>query len=201
MNAFYNKVGIGDTLLVVLKDIENSKREVEVKGSVAQIYNNETNETVGYNFFNISEEISIEANGVVDVNETFVAQLNHILEKNGHSSKIDVDFSPKFVVGYVEEKSKHPNADKLSVCTVDVGNEKLQIVCGAPNVEKDQKVVVAKVGAVMPSGMLIKEAQLRGVDSYGMICSAKELNMPNAPTEKGILVLTDNVKIGEAFEF
>ena len=74
-------------------------------------------------------------------------------------------------------KEKHPNADKLNVCTVDVGNETLQIVCGAPNVEEGQKVVVAKVGAVMPSGMVIRDAELRGVASSGMICSATELSL------------------------
>ena len=58
---------------------------------------------------------------------------------------LDVDFSPKFVVGHVFKKEKHPNADKLSVCTVDIGKETVQIVCGAPNVDAGQKVVVAKV--------------------------------------------------------
>lgn len=82
---------------------------------------------------------------------------------------------------------------------VDVATEKLQIVCGAPNVEAGQKVVVAKVGAVMPSGMVIKDAALRGVDSSGMICSMKELNLPNAPQEKGIMVLSDEYKVGQAF--
>ena len=110
-----------------------------------------------------------------------------------------MDFSPKFVVGHVLGKEKHPNADKLSVCSVDVGNETLQIVCGAPNVEKGQKVVVAKVGAVMPSGMVIRDAELRGVASSGMICSAKELGIPDAPVEKGILVLDENKSPGEPF--
>ena len=103
------------------------------------------------------------------------------------------------MVGYVETKDEHPDADKLSVLYVNVGNETLQIVCGVPNVEAGQKVVVAKVGAVMPSGMVIKDAQLRGVDSNGMICSMRELNLPNAPQEKGIMVLNDNYDIGQAF--
>ena len=96
-------------------------------------------------------------------------------------------------------KRKHPDADKLSVLKVNVGNEHLQIVCGAPNVEAGQKVVVAKVGAVMPSGMVIKDAELRGVASSGMICSMKELNLPNAPQEKGIMVLSNDYEIGQAF--
>lgn len=96
-------------------------------------------------------------------------------------------------------KEKHPDADKLSVLKVNVGSETLQIVCGAPNVDEGQKVVVAKVGAVMPSGMVIKDAKLRGVDSSGMICSMRELNLPNAPQEKGIMVLSDDYEVGKAF--
>lgn len=85
------------------------------------------------------------------------------INKSGLDYQLNADLSPKFVVGYVETKEKHPDADKLSVLKVNVGNEHLQIVCGAPNVEAGQKVVVAKVGAVMPSGMVIKDAELRGV--------------------------------------
>lgn len=129
-----------------------------------------------------------------------VEALTQALAKNDVTVDLDVDFSPKFVVGHVETKEKHPNADKLNICTVNVGEETLQIVCGAPNVEAGQKVVVAKIGAVMPSGMLIKEGNLRGVDSFGMICSARELAIPNAPSEKGIMVLAEDAKIGEPFE-
>ncbi len=127
--------------------------------------------------------------------------MNEILSRNGVEETLVVDLSPKFVVGYVESKEKHPNADKLSVCKVNVGEETLQIVCGAPNVDQGQKVVVAKVGAVMPSGLVIKDAELRGVPSSGMICSAKELALPDAPAEKGILVLEGDHKAGDAFQF
>src|SRR5699024_11340389 len=89
----------------------------------------------------------------------------------------------KFVVGYAQEKQFHENADKLTVCQVDVGDETLQIVCGAPNVEQGQKVVVAKVGATMPSGMKIKQTKLRGVSSYGMICSKRELRSEEHTSE------------------
>ncbi|RXY89851.1 DUF4479 domain-containing protein, partial [Salmonella sp. 3DZ2-4SM] len=62
-----------------------------------------------------------------------------------------------------------------------------------------QKVVVAKVGAVMPSGMIIKDAELRGVPSSGMICSMKELDLEGAPKEKGIMVLDDSYTVGTPF--
>lgn len=99
----------------------------------------------------------------------------------------------------MEAKEKHPNADKLNVCKINVGDEVLQIVCGAPNIDAGQKVVVAKIGAVMPSGLIIKPSNLRGEDSFGMVCAARELAIPDAPTEKGIMVLEESATIGEAF--
>lgn len=199
MNVFYNRDGIGDVLLVSLKPLDAEKRAIEKKGDVVRIFDETTNETAGYNLFNISSYYAVSGNGTVEVTDELVGVINDLLAKNGFSETIEADFSPKFVVGYVKEKQKHPNADKLSVCQVDVGTEVLQIVCGAPNVEAGQKVVVAKIGAVMPSGLVIKETELRGVPSYGMICSARELELPNAPQEKGILVLSDEYEVGQPF--
>ncbi|MDM5299120.1 DUF4479 domain-containing protein [Bacillus pumilus] len=199
MNVFYNAEGVGDTLLISLKDVTRDEVGYETFGDVVRIFNQETKETTGFNIFNASTYMKIEDNGSVPLSETFVQDLNEILNRNGVSETLTVDLSPKFVVGYVKEKEKHPNADKLNICQVDVGEETLQIVCGAPNVDQGQYVVVAKVGAVMPSGLVIKDAELRGVPSSGMICSAKELDLPDAPTEKGILVLEGSHKAGEPF--
>ncbi len=91
------------------------------------------------------------------------------------------------VVGHVVECGRHPEAEKLSVCRVDVGSEVLDIVCGAPNVAKGQKVPVALVGSRMPDGMEIKKAKLRGVPSHGMICSERELGL--SEDHSGIMVL------------
>ncbi|MEK4217749.1 MULTISPECIES: YtpR family tRNA-binding protein [Bacillus] len=201
MNAFYNKEGVGDTLLISLKDVTREQIGYEKHGDVVKIFNGETNETTGFNIFNASSYLTINENGPVALSETFVQDVNEMLNRNGIEETLVVDLSPKFVVGYVESKEKHPNADKLSVCKVNVGDETLQIVCGAPNVDQGQKVVVAKVGAVMPSGLVIKDAELRGVPSSGMICSAKELALPDAPAEKGILVLEGDHEAGDAFQF
>jgi phenylalanyl-tRNA synthetase beta chain len=105
------------------------------------------------------------------------------------------------VVGYVKTREKHPDADKLSVCTIDVGTgEDLQIVCGASNIGADMMVPVAMVGAKLPGGMDIKRAKLRGVESQGMICSARELGLNDKllPKEQqeGILVLPADTEIG-----
>ena len=95
------------------------------------------------------------------------------------------------VVGRVISCQKHPNADKLNVCEVDVGPETLQIVCGASNVQDAKYVAVATVGAVLPGDFKIKPAKLRGVESFGMICSSKELGLPEM--EKGIMILDESI--------
>jgi len=200
MNVFYNKEHVGDVLLVQLATEAIVKTEVERAGDIAILKEAQTGEIKAFNLFNASSYVQTDAKGLVEVTPELVGQLEAAIAKNGTTISLDVDFTPKFVVGLVETKDKHPNADKLSVCTVNVGEEILQIVCGAPNVEAGQKVVVAKIGAVMPSGMLIKEGNLRGVDSHGMLCSARELAIPNAPSEKGILVLPGDAEIGSAFE-
>ena len=102
------------------------------------------------------------------------------------------------VVGEVLTREQHPNADKLSLCTVNVaGDDKLQIICGAPNVAAGQKVPVAVVGAVLPGDFKIKKAKLRGVESQGMICSAAELGL--AESSDGILVLPGDAPAGQDF--
>lgn len=200
MNVFYNKQYVGDVLLVQLATEAIVKTVVERAGDIAILKEEQTGEIKAFNLFNASHYVKIEAQGNVEVTPELVEQIESAIAKNGAAISLDVDFSPKFVVGYVETKEKHPNADKLSICSVNVGEQTLQIVCGAPNVEAGQKVVVAKIGAVMPSGMLIKEGNLRGVDSFGMLCSARELAIPNAPSEKGILVLPADAEVGSAFE-
>ncbi|MDL2272177.1 phenylalanine--tRNA ligase subunit beta [Desulfovibrio sp. OttesenSCG-928-I05] len=98
------------------------------------------------------------------------------------------------IVGHVVECGKHPEADKLSVCRVNVGSEVLDIVCGAPNVAAGLKVAVAPVGATLPNGMTIKKAKLRGAPSHGMICS--ELEMGLSEDHKGIMILDANAPVG-----
>lgn len=98
------------------------------------------------------------------------------------------------VVGEVLQKAQHPDADKLSVCQVNVGGETLQIVCGAKNVAAGMRVPVALVGAVLPGDFKIKRSKLRGVESLGMICSATELGLADA--SEGILPLPADAPIG-----
>ncbi|MCF7825125.1 MAG: phenylalanine--tRNA ligase subunit beta [Candidatus Marinimicrobia bacterium] len=110
-----------------------------------------------------------------------------------------VETSPEFfksiVVGHVVSKEKHPDADKLSVCMIDLGRgEPQQIICGAPNIEVGQNVPVATIGTTFPDGMKIKKAKLRGVESNGMVCSERELDL--SQDHSGIMVLDDHAELG-----
>ncbi|MBT4923157.1 MAG: phenylalanine--tRNA ligase subunit beta, partial [Candidatus Thioglobus sp.] len=100
------------------------------------------------------------------------------------------------VVGHVVSCEKHPDADKLNLCQVDIGeSDNLQIICGASNVRADLKVIVATVGAKLPGGLKIKKAKLRGVESFGMICSESELGMSDS--SEGISELDSDAPIGQ----
>lgn len=143
-------------------------------------------------------------NEYIDLSGIDPAKLAEMMTRGG----IEIDSVPsrnqgvfKVVVGLVKTREKHPDADKLSVCTVDAGTgEELQIVCGAPNVAAGLKVPVALVGAELPGGLKIKRAKLRGVESQGMLCSARELGINDKllPKEQqeGLYILPADSEIG-----
>jgi len=133
-------------------------------------------------------------------------ELAHLLTMSGLEVEEVEPVAPPFsnvVVGHVREMAKHPNADRLNVCQVDVGTGTLlTIVCGAPNVRPGLKVVCAMAGAVLPPGadgkpFEIKVGQLRGVESQGMLCSAKELKLSEEGS--GLLELPDDAPVGTNF--
>jgi phenylalanyl-tRNA synthetase beta chain len=99
------------------------------------------------------------------------------------------------VVAEIVGCEKHPNADKLRVCEASIGNEKLQIVCGAPNARVGLKAPLAKIGARLPNGVEIRKAALRGVESNGMLCSAKELGID--ADASGLMELPTDAPVGE----
>jgi len=133
----------------------------------------------------LSEWINLDGISTEDICKTF------------NSIGLEVDsvktynVPPKIVFGRVLECEKHPDADKLSVCKVDIGTSIRQIVCGASNVREGIDVAVATIGAVMPSGMAIKPVKLRGVESEGMICSSSEIGLEDIG--KGIMEIDDSI--------
>jgi EMAP domain len=199
--SFYNPETLGDVLLVETQEDVKAQNTTK-KDNVVRIFNEETNEAIGFNFFGLGEELGIQSDsGQVFLDDKQVDILNNAIAKAGFSDKLESDQSPKFVVGHVDEIKAHPDSDHLHITQTDVGLDKpVQIVCGAPNIDEGQLVVVALPGAVMPTGTEIWPGALRGVDSYGMICSARELGIPNAPQKRGILVL-DKGAAGQAFDF
>jgi phenylalanyl-tRNA synthetase beta chain len=140
---------------------------------------------------------------LVDIGEIPVAKLAHALTMGGLEVEEISPVAPAFtgiVVGHVKSVAPHPNADKLRVTKVDAGTgELLEIVCGAPNVAEGQKVPAALVGAKLPGGtgqpaLEIKKAKLRGVESSGMLCSARELGLSD--DHAGLLVLDPDAPAG-----
>lgn len=126
--------------------------------------------------------------------------LGHLLTMAGLEVEEAESAAPAFsgiVVARIVEAEKHPNADKLRVCKVDAGSgELLQIVCGAPNAAAGMKVPCALVGAVLPGDFAIKAAKLRGVESFGMLCSARELGI--SEDHGGLLALPDDAPVGQS---
>lgn len=141
----------------------------------------------------------------VDLSGVSAAELADKITKSG----IEVEGVEKkseglkgVVIGHVLECEKHPDADKLNKCLVDIGAEEpVQIICGAPNVGKGQKVAVATVGAVLPGNFKIKKAKLRGEVSNGMICSLQELGIESKLVAKeysvGIFNFSQDAIVGE----
>ncbi len=126
--------------------------------------------------------------GAIDTDKISLA-LNAIgLEVDGLTK---IRIPQNVVVGKVISCEKHPNADKLNVCQVDVGENVQQIVCGAKNVAEGQMVAVALIGAELPGGLKIKKAKLRDVESCGMICSSTELGLPKI--NDGIMILDESI--------
>lgn len=102
-----------------------------------------------------------------------------------------------FIVGFVKETAKHPNADKLTICKVFDGKDDLQVICGASNVQSGQKVVFAPIGTEIPNGnFIIKKAKIRGIESHGMICAEDELLLSN--DHSGIMVLDEKLEAGKS---
>ena len=125
-------------------------------------------------------------------------ELGHLLTMAGLEVEEAEPAAPAFkgvVVARIVEADKHPNADKLKLCKVDAGTgELLQIVCGAPNAAAGMKVPCAVVGAVLPGDFEIKKAKLRGVESFGMLCSARELGL--SEDHGGLYALPEDAPVG-----
>lgn len=197
----YNKAHVGDVLMVIVTDSKDQKLSFERRGKVARVFLEDSNETVAWNIFDVSSLITLNGAGQVFLTDDDVVRLNQELEAEGFSERFVNDNAPKFVVGEIVEMTAHPDSDHLNICQVKIAEDKtVQIVAGAPNAKLGLKTIVALPGAMMPNGSLIFPGKLRGEDSFGMMCSPRELALPNAPQKRGIIELDETSVVGEAFD-
>ena len=133
----------------------------------------------------------------VDINSTPEEIASKLTLAGSEVETIDVMGSDldRVVVGEIESAEKHSKSDKLSVCQVNVRDKTLQIVCGAPNVKEKAKVPVALIGSILPDSTKIEKANLKGIDSFGMICSESELGI--GEDSQGIMILDGKFSVGE----
>jgi len=137
-------------------------------------------------------------NNYIDLKDVPLDVILYKLTYSGLEVEEVVDQSKKFenmFVGFVKDRIKHPNADKLSLCIVTDGTQEYNVVCGAPNVDRGQKIAFAKIGAIIPNGgFKIQKAKIRGEISQGMICSEKELGISD--NHDGIMILNPDIREG-----
>lgn len=194
--AFYNPAATGDVLLLTRDSDSTSAKSFERKGDVAVVRPAHQSEIVSVNLFNASQYLDLTETGQVTLSDEQVETINQLIAKANYETEVTVDATPKFVVGYVESCDPVEGSDHLSLTQTNVGDTTLQIVCGAKNIRQGLHVLVARPGAVMPSGLIIWPSELRGVPSYGMVCSTRELQLEGVGNVEGIWELPDHFEPG-----
>lgn len=203
MIATYN-TNVGDVLLLILADKEGQALDFKREGQVSRVFR-EDGKTVAWNIFeakSILPSLGENENGPVKLSEADIDVLNKLMTEAGFSDEpLVYEAKSKFVVAEVVEMEDHPDSDHLHICQVNIGEEKtVQIVCGAPNARLGMKSIAALPGAMMPDGKLIFQGELRGVASFGMMCSPRELQVPNAPDVRGVIEIADQFAAGADFD-
>ena len=194
---YYNKEKIGDVLIIIFKSNEIANF-IKTTENCRVLYRN--NELVGINILNISKILKIKSHGFLPlINKEVLDVINSILLNNGLEA-LPYQNESGFVVAKIIDMEEHPESDHLHICKVDCGNNNiLQIVCGAYNAKVGMKVVCALPYAFMPNGQQIIPSKLLGIESNGMLCSGRELNLSGYDNVRGLLELDETYKIGNDF--
>lgn len=190
MNIFYNQL-LNDQLIVL--EINENKTNIHNLDNGNIIILNQENKVVGCNIIDVSKKMKL-AHG----RHLATKELIDFINKEIKPFTLAV-YPSGFIVGKII-KCEPIKDSHLHNCVVDIGEQQLEIVCGAKNIKKDLLVVVATINTLMPlTNLLIKSSKLKGFNSHGMICSQKELNI-NGFNEVGIIELDEqNFKIGQPF--
>lgn len=177
VSTYYNKEND-----VVLMATTKKHNEVTTTENITVMKNGD--DVVAVNGF----ELGLELNPGLNDSKAMPTQL---------TSLFGTEIENPFEVGLIESIEKHPKSEKLNICQVKLNSGTTQIVCGAANVSEGIKVIVAKVGAVMPSGMSIVPSKLIDVPSNGMICSLRELGKEQV--NPGIEILSNDYQVGQDY--
>jgi tRNA-binding protein len=187
-----------NTLMIFTENSSNKSPKIEKNNDVTRVSSEEDGKTLGFNFANYP----LAENGPVKLSTAEISDLNSKIKQAGFEDVLIPNADPDYVVAGVISVQPHPDSDHLFIVDVNIGSKEVQIVTANSNIEANQKIVVALPGAILPSGLIIWEGELRGEKSYGMIPSAMTLKLKNAPQISQALVLPDDfAEIGDEFDF
>lgn len=195
--VYYNYKTIGDILLIVFKPSIKPDKIIK-NGDVTALYKDD--ELVGINIFDIGEIMKIHANGLIPIlTKEMLKVINNIL-KNSGLDELEWQNESGFKIAKIVECEEHPESEHLHVLKVDIGEkELLDIVCGAKNAREGLICVCATPYTFMPNGEQIIPSKLLGIQSNGMLCSARELHLDGDFPLRGLLELDDKYSIGSDF--
>lgn len=194
---YYDYESIGDVLLIVF-DSNTIPDVIKRNNDVVSLYKDD--KLIGINIFNISKIMKIKAKGYIPLVSDRVLEVINTILKNSNVPELPDQKDSGFKVAKIVDIEEHPDSEHLHICTVDVGEkEPLQIVCGAFNARKDLICVCATPYTFMPNGQSIIPNKLLGIDSYGMLCSGRELNLEGYEGKRGLLELDESYAIGSDF--
>lgn len=194
---YYDYESIGDVLLIVF-DSNTIPNVIKRNNDVVSLYKDD--KLIGINIFNISKIMKIKAKGYIPLVSDRVLEVINTILKNSNVAELPAQKESGFRVAKIVDIEEHPDSEHLHICTVDIGEkEPLQIVCGAFNARKDLICVCATPYTFMPNGQSIIPNKLLGIDSYGMLCSGRELNLEGYEGKRGLLELDESYTIGSDF--
>lgn len=194
---YYDYESIGDVLLIVF-DSNTIPNVIIRDNDVVSLYKDD--KLIGINIFNISKIMKIKAKGYIPLVSDRVLEVINTILKNSNVAELPAQKDSGFRVAKIVDIEEHPDSEHLHICTVDIGEkEPLQIVCGAFNARKDLICVCATPYTFMPNGQSIIPNKLLGIDSYGMLCSGRELNLEGYEGKKGLLELDESYTLGSDF--
>ncbi len=197
--TFYNKTTLKDTLMIIYSSSLQPTKVIS-KNDVTVLYNND--QLIGINIFHFSKYYKFKGfkgSYIPNMSKKLFDTINIIL-KNEKLDEIKYQADSGIKVAKIIDIESHPDSNHLNICKVDIGEkEPLQIVCGAYNVKKDLKVICATLYSYLPSGRQIVPSKIMNVESFGMLCSAKELMLKGLENKRGLHILDDKSKVGDDF--